>query len=94
MTNHVYNVSEVRSIEGIYDSAQIISIIHNYLVLNSWRISEITNASLVATGVGLHVNFKPKFTAVVTSDIKQNQTLIEIKSYASIKVATYVSIRL
>lgn len=89
MSKHVYNVSEARVVDGIFDSAQLLSIIHSFLVGHSWRVLDVTPTSLRAEGLGVHVNFKPKLSATVSADISTNQTRIEIKSYATIKVATY-----
>jgi hypothetical protein len=82
----IYKISEPRAIDGIYDTTQILSMIHHFLVLNAWKVTDITQTSLRGVGASRHVSWKPKIVATATNDLKYNRTIIKIKSYASLQI--------
>lgn len=89
MSNHIYNVSETRSVPGIFPTQAVVTVIQNYLASHGWRVKDLTPTSLRATKQGLHVNFKPKMTVIVYQDTANARTVVQIKSYAAIKIMTY-----
>jgi hypothetical protein len=90
MANHIYNISETRSLPALIDTSSIVNLMHNHLVSRGWRVKDVAQTSLRATKQGLHVNFKPKVSVTVQHDLANNRTLIQIRALASIKIVTCV----